>query len=135
MPFPADLNRPLAQLAASSLWEHVGGGAIVVACSGGPDSVALARAARELLDDPQFAGRFAKLPRLILWHLDHGIRESSASDAEFVRELAGELRGEAVVERIELGARIADEGGNNLEAAARTERYTRLLALLHANDN
>jgi tRNA(Ile)-lysidine synthetase-like protein len=132
MPYPADLNRPLAQLAAATLWEHVGGGALVVACSGGPDSVALARAARELLDDPQFNARFAKQPRLVLWHLDHGIREGSAGDAEFVQTLAEELRAEAMIERVELGARIATDGGN-LEAEARTERYTRLLKLLDDN--
>jgi tRNA(Ile)-lysidine synthetase-like protein len=134
VPYPSDLNRPLAQLAASSLWEHVGGGALVIACSGGPDSVALARAARELLDDPQFMTRFARLPRLILWHLDHGIREASSNDAQFVTELAEQLRAETIVEHIELGPRIAADGGN-LEAEARTERYTRLLALLHEHDS
>lgn len=134
MTYPSDLNRPLALVAASSLWEHVGGGALVIACSGGPDSVALARAARELLDDPTFAARFAKLPRLMLWHLAHGIRDVSANDAAFVQQLAEQLRAECIVERAELGARIA-EGGGNLEAEARTERYTRLLELLHANDS
>jgi tRNA(Ile)-lysidine synthase len=147
--YPSDLNRPLAQLAASSMWEHVGGGALVIACSGGPDSVALALAARELLDDPQFAARFAKLPRFVLWHLDHGIREQSKGDAAFVEQLAEQLRAECIIERVQLGtcsgAGLQTRDGRsedlphsrrgNLEAEARTERYTRLIALLHDNDS
>ncbi|MDQ3023791.1 MAG: tRNA lysidine(34) synthetase TilS, partial [bacterium] len=129
MTYPADLNRPLALLAVSSLWDAVGGGALVVACSGGADSVALARGALELLCDPHFTQRFAKLPRLVLWHLDHGIRDGSGSDAQFVEELAESLRAEVVIDRAEIGRRVADEGGN-LEAEARTERYTRLLAFI-----
>jgi tRNA(Ile)-lysidine synthase len=128
MPYPADLNRPLALLAASTLWDAVGGGALVIACSGGADSTALARAASELLADPQFTARFAKAPRLVLWHLDHGLRESSADDAQFVEELAQSLRAEAVIE-------CALIGSGNVEAEARAERYVRLLEYLGDNHN
>jgi tRNA(Ile)-lysidine synthetase-like protein len=128
------MNRPAALLAASTLWDTIGGGALVVACSGGADSVALARCAAELLADPQFMQRFAKLPRLILWHLDHGIRSNSADDARFVESLAQQLRAEAIIESIGPDRQLADTAGN-LEAVARTERYTRLLALLAEQTN
>src|SRR5262245_25242805 len=81
-------------------------GAVLVAVSGGADSLALldltARAARAL----------RVRPRVV--HLDHGWRADSADDAAFVREQA-ERRGlPVVVERVEL----TDRG----EASARAAR-------------
>src|SRR4051794_36068234 len=49
---------------------------LLVAVSGGPDSVALAHCLRSL---PH---------RLVIAHVDHGLRKSAAPDAEFVRRLA-----------------------------------------------
>src|SRR4051812_5247125 len=84
---------------------------LVVAVSGGADSVALLRA---LVEIGEPGGR------LVVAHLNHGLRGAeSDGDEAFVRELCGglpdvEFRGE----RIDVRA-----AGGNLEAAARRERY------------
>lgn len=119
-------HTPIALLAASLLWDGLDGGTIVVACSGGRDSVALARAVRQLLSDPQFRSRFDSPPRLHLWHLDHGLRPDSAVDAEFVSRLAAQLDCECTVHSVKLNEQLAREGGN-AEELARRERYQALL--------
>lgn len=120
---------PLTMLAINPLWEGLDGGTIGVACSGGRDSVALARAVHELLGDQQFCRRFDHPPRLHLWHLDHGLRPDSAADAEFVTELAAQLGCECSVQRAQLDEQLARDGGN-AEQLARQERYRALLAWL-----
>jgi tRNA(Ile)-lysidine synthase len=86
----------------------------VVGLSGGADSVALTDALAMLRRRQGF--------RVVAAHLDHGLREGSADDAEFCAELCRKLdvpfrRGEADVR-----ARAARERGG-LEQAARRERY------------
>jgi tRNA(Ile)-lysidine synthase len=85
--------------------------AIVVAISGGPDSVALLLALRGLL--PQ--------ARLVAAHLNHCLRgaESDADEA-FVQELSKKLGVECRTDRREVRAQA--EGGN-LEETARRIRY------------
>lgn len=56
---------------------------LVVACSGGADSVALLRAAVEVA--PALGWRVAAL------HCDHGLRREAKRDADFVRELCQKL--------------------------------------------
>ncbi len=85
-------------------------GTLVLAVSGGGDSVALAVLVHRL-------GRKA-----VLAHLDHGLRPESGEDAAFVRALAGRLGFPVVIERADV-ARIAREKGENLEAVARELRY------------
>src|SRR5438067_9001784 len=82
---------------------------LVVAVSGGADSVALLRALAALRD----AGG-----RLVVAHLNHGLRGAESDDDEaFVRELCGGLPGvEFRGGRIDVRA-----AGGNLEAAARRE--------------
>ncbi|GAA5335610.1 MULTISPECIES: tRNA lysidine(34) synthetase TilS [Thermus] len=87
---------------------------LVLAVSGGGDSVALAHLVHRL-------GR-----RGVVAHLDHGLRPESAEDLAFVRALAGRLGFPFFAERVEVG-RIARERGENLEALAREVRY----AFLH----
>lgn len=81
---------------------------VVVAVSGGPDSLCLLDVLRRL-------GH-----RLVVAHLDHGLRPDSEEDAAFVAELAAAWGLEAVVERIPVEA----QKGESLEAAARRVRYT-----------
>jgi tRNA(Ile)-lysidine synthase len=91
------------------------GDGVVVAVSGGPDSVALARAA---------AAARGGAGRLVLAHLNHGLRgaESDADEA-FVAGLASRLPGvELCRARIDVAAE-AERSGANLEAAARRLRY------------
>ena len=94
-------------------------GGLVVAVSGGPDSVALLCAVRDLrprLDGP-----------LIAVHLNHQLRGTeSDADEEFVRELCARHGIDCVCERI--AVRSAAEG-TNLESTARTLRYEALAQL------
>jgi len=87
---------------------------LVLAISGGGDSVALAHLVR-------WAER-----RAVVAHLDHALRPGSGEDLLFVRDLAQRLGFPFYGERVEVG-RIARERGENLEALAREVRY----AFLH----
>ncbi|HWT03901.1 MAG TPA: tRNA lysidine(34) synthetase TilS [Pyrinomonadaceae bacterium] len=94
----------------------VAGERVVVAVSGGADSVGLVLGLEELVR----AGRLA-VP-LTVAHLDHGLREESVEDARWVEGLAGELGVEVEVGRVDVRERVAGAGGN-LEQAARGARY------------
>src|ERR671920_996419 len=79
----------------------------LVLVSGGPDSVALLRVVVALGGEP------------VVLHVDHGLRgEESREDAEFVLELCRRLNVRCEVRRLGL------DGGPNLQARARDERYT-----------
>src|SRR5256714_158992 len=96
---------------------------LVVAVSGGADSMALLLALEELLR----AGRLAV--ELTAAHLDHGLRgERGASDARWVEEHARALGFEVVTGRAEVGARARAER-DNLEQSARRARYEFLAAV------
>ncbi|MCB9383213.1 MAG: tRNA lysidine(34) synthetase TilS [Bryobacterales bacterium] len=88
---------------------------IGVACSGGPDSLALLAALGELAP--------ALGIRLGVVHLNHGLR-GAASDADeaFVRDLAHQRGLEARIERVDVGE-TATRQGRNLEDAGRRARY------------
>src|SRR3990172_237563 len=59
------------------------GGTVLVACSGGPDSVCLLYSLAHL-------HRLFRI-RLAVFHLDHRLREGSDADAAYVRRLADRL--------------------------------------------
>ncbi len=80
-------------------------GPVVVACSGGPDSVALLVLAAEAGLDP------------VAVHVDHGLRPDSAADADVVAAAATAL---GIPWR---SVRVAVGAGGNLEARARDARY------------
>lgn len=80
-------------------------GELHLGVSGGADSVAMALLARA-------TGR-----PFTIWHVDHGVRDASADDAEFVEALA---RGWGVPFELRR-LRLAD--GPNFEARARAARY------------
>lgn len=84
-------------------------GPVVVACSGGPDSVALLVLAADAGLAP------------VAVHVDHGLRAGSAADVEVVRDAADAL---GVPWR---SVRVAVGAGPNLEARAREARYAALL--------
>lgn len=89
-----------------------GGEAVLVAVSGGADSVALLHALRALAGELRL--------RLSVAHLDHGLRADSAADAAFVEALA---RGGELPVSVE---RLAVPAGGSLEARAREARYAAL---------
>jgi tRNA(Ile)-lysidine synthase len=106
----------LAQAVERTLHRHAmlrGGETVLVAVSGGSDSVALLHVLRELA--PTFG------LTLHVLHVDHGLRAESPRDAEFVRALGGRLGVPVDVERVTIGP-------GSVEAAARDARYAALEA-------
>jgi tRNA(Ile)-lysidine synthase len=92
------------------------GDAVLVAVSGGPDSVALLRLLYNLRDELGL--------RLEVAHLQHGIRgEEARQDAQFVRELANAMGLRFHLEEIDLPRMRSAAGKGNLEALARDRRY------------
>jgi tRNA(Ile)-lysidine synthase len=90
---------------------------VVVAVSGGADSVALLLLLDELLKAKKLA------VRLIVAHLDHGLRGASgAEDARWVGSLAEELGFKFELGRARVKERAA-RARDNLEQAARRARY------------
>lgn len=106
----------------------------LIGVSGGRDSVALLHLLLE-----------AGFRRLIVCHLDHGLRAASGQDAEFVRELAATCGLPFMAAREDVQARAAREA-QSIETAARAARYEffakiaaerncpRLLLAHHADD-
>jgi tRNA(Ile)-lysidine synthase len=109
------VKRPplLVRKVEAALRRHGIAGGIVVAVSGGPDSVALLHALR----DARGAAP------LVAAHLNHQLRgpESDADEA-FVRELCHRLSIDCRVHRLDVRA-AADVAKDNLEAVARRLRY------------
>lgn len=89
---------------------------LLIAVSGGPDSVALLH----LVLPPEDGER----ERIVVGHVHHGTGEHADRAERFVRELAGELGVECRVERVALDPEVRKAVG--FEAAARHERYLAL---------
>ncbi|HWY86234.1 MAG TPA: tRNA lysidine(34) synthetase TilS, partial [Gemmataceae bacterium] len=88
----------------------------VVALSGGPDSVCLAKIMRDL------HGQGA-IPKLVLTHLNHQLRGAdSDGDEEFVVKLALDWGLPCRTRRLDVAA-VARQSGANLEETARQARY------------
>ncbi|HXV47892.1 MAG TPA: tRNA lysidine(34) synthetase TilS [Candidatus Binatia bacterium] len=92
------------------------GDRVVVAVSGGPDSVALLHLLLELREEFELHVEVA--------HLQHGMRGAEADgDAEFVGELARKLDLTFHLKTIDVPRIKVSAGKGNLEALARAERY------------
>jgi tRNA(Ile)-lysidine synthase len=85
-------------------------GPVVVACSGGPDSLALLILTADAGLEP------------VAVHVDHRLRPESAAEADVVREAARELGVDSRCVQVDVGP------GGNLEARARDARYAALEA-------
>jgi tRNA(Ile)-lysidine synthase len=94
---------------------------VVVAVSGGADSVALFNA---LVDSPW---------NVVVAHLDHGLRPNSVEDARFVEALADRFKIPFLYERVDV-EKIARTRGWNLESAARRLRYAFLFRAVRQVD-
>lgn len=110
--------------------QNLPAGGIVVAVSGGPDSVALLRALLEVRGD---AGRC-----LLAAHFNHRLRATEAdADETFVRDLCRGLAASGVADvqwisgSLDVAA-VARRAKENIEAAARRERYAWLAATARA---
>ena len=89
---------------------------IVLAVSGGADSMALLHGAARLVET---GGRRW---RLAVAHLDHGLRPDSADDASFVRDAAAALELPFEARRTDVAA-LAGAEGRSIEDAGREARY------------
>ena len=99
----------------------VRGRRILIALSGGADSVALAVMLAE--------AREAYALTLFAAHVDHGIRPESAEDAAFCRDLCGRLEIPFFCERVDVPVE-ASRNQCGLETAARNCRFTSLMRIL-----
>jgi len=90
------------------------GDSVVVAVSGGSDSVSMLHALCELTDSLDC--------RLQVAHLDHGLRDESAAEAAFVANLAEELGLPATIDHVEV-AQCQAESCGSIEHVARSVRY------------
>ncbi len=92
------------------------GDAVLVAVSGGPDSMALLRLLCRIKEEMEL--------RLEVAHLQHGIRgEEACSDALFVKAVAEQLGLPFYLKEISLSNMRSKRRKGNLEAMAREERY------------
>ncbi len=92
---------------------------VLVAVSGGPDSLVMLDLLHQIRD--------AFGVRLSVAHVDHGIRHDSAADADFVREHAARLQLPFYLRNIHCPS-LALQGHRGIEEVAREQRYQ----LLHA---
>jgi tRNA(Ile)-lysidine synthase len=92
----------------------------VVACSGGPDSLALLVAAAEAARDLG--------ARVVAVYVDHGLRPEAAGEGAFVGRTAAGLGAESRTVRVDVRARAAREH-RSLMDAARVERHAALEAV------
>ena len=92
------------------------GDGVLVAVSGGPDSVALLHLLSGLKEELGL--------RLEVAHLQHGIRgEDARQDALFVARMAEKLALPFHIKNVDLPGMRREKGKGNLEAMAREERY------------
>lgn len=95
------------------------GSRVVVACSGGADSLALADALLQLREEAGY--------RLTVCHVEHGMRGAEAlADADFVAAFCEARQVDCKVVRVEV-KKFAASNGLSLEDAARKLRYQALL--------
>jgi len=110
----AEFERQLEAAWPAAAWRDLH---VVVAVSGGADSVALLRAMQAV------KARSGGLGQVFAAHLHHGLRGDEADqDAAWVQSLCDGLQLSCIVERAGV-ATLADLRGDGWEAAARTARY------------
>ena len=120
-PPSATTSSPLDRLAAAvargtDALQLPSDASLVLAVSGGPDSTALLHGAARLIAEG------ARAWTIIVAHLDHGLQDGSAADAEYVGDTAGLLGLEFVSSRTDVAA-LARAEGRSLEDAGRQARY------------
>ena len=110
-----DLLRKVTESIKRHRWLS-NGDAVLVAVSGGPDSVALLHLLCELRNELEL--------RLEVAHLQHGIRgEAAHGDAQFVAESAKKFKLPFHFKEVNIPQLRSRAGKGNLEAMAREERY------------
>lgn len=108
----------------------------VVAVSGGIDSVVLL----DMLCRDRLPGLSIRPDELIVAHFDHGIRDNSAHDAEFVRRLVSAYDLEFVADAANLGADSSEESARRAryrflrDLAQRMGDKTKIITAHHQDD-
>ena len=111
----AAVERLAGLVAAGADALHIGSGSsLVLAVSGGPDSMGLLHGAHALAPTRGWY--------LVVAHLDHGLRADSAADATFVAETADALGLAWEVRRTDVAA-AATSSGRGIEEMGREARY------------
>jgi tRNA(Ile)-lysidine synthase len=123
-PSRATADAFLAALAEGLCTQRFWESPVVVAVSGGADSVAL------LIGLVRLAAAEERRGRLIVAHAEHDLREAAAADREFVASLAAGL-GVAFSSRRLAVRHDVDGRGEGIEARARRLRYDFLLGVAH----
>jgi len=100
------------------------GDRILVAVSGGPDSVALFRFLNEL------AGNLGLT--IQIFHLNHLIRQEALNDAEFVRELGKKFNTPVHIERADV-RKFAEDNDLSIQVGAREMRYKSMEDVARSN--
>lgn len=108
------IQRVEQTVVTNELWTY--GDTIVVAVSGGPDSMALLHMLH------YFAAPERYHLKLIVAHVNHGFREESNQEAVMVARAAEELGLPCEITKIDMPA-IIQQTGMNGQAAAREQRY------------
>ena len=109
------LERRLAKSWPPEVWRDVG---VLLAVSGGADSMALLRAMTALNRAAPGEGK------LIVAHLNHGLRgAASDEDEQFVVETCHKWNLDCEVKKVDV-SKSASQSGDGLEAAARDARYS-----------
>ena len=92
------------------------GSGVVCGVSGGPDSMAMLHGLHAV------NGLWDRRWTMHVAHLDHGLRDDSATDAAFVRDSAAALGLDCTVKRADV-ARAAQGAGETVEETGRRVRY------------
>jgi tRNA(Ile)-lysidine synthase len=99
---------------------------LLIACSGGPDSIALLRALHRLAGSDVEARA-----RITIVHIHHGLRDRAADDdQEFVASLAMELQLPFFTQRLD-GRMLRERAPDGIESALREARYRALIQIAH----
>ncbi|MDA0283073.1 MAG: tRNA lysidine(34) synthetase TilS [Planctomycetota bacterium] len=107
-------------------------GRILVAVSGGADSVALLQGLVHLKNrETRRSASAVSHLEFVVGHIDHQIRAESMDDARWVRSLADSTAVRCRIETADVPGRVT-ETGESLEEAARRSRYEALVRI--AND-
>ncbi len=114
-PFLSDLHQGLALT-------EVGGTGVLLAVSGGADSMAMLAGLRMLASEDE-----SRTPRFAVAHLNHGLRGSESDlDACFVERTCAAAGIDCVIESLPANA-LKSRAQGSLEESARTARYEFLL--------
>ncbi|MGQ0812031.1 MAG: tRNA lysidine(34) synthetase TilS [Nitrospiraceae bacterium] len=118
--WPALLRRMVDTVRARNLFQA--GDRLLVAVSGGPDSVALLSLLHELAPDWNLS--------LSTIHFNYGLRGAeSEEDAQFVTQLCERLNVPLTIQRVRLGSCGSSRLGGSLQERAREVRYEKMRRL------